>query len=124
MPFPNQFGMTIVMCGLEEYRTIDGRGSVRVGQQVLERSFAQAVRQAIVVDGACQEQGANHGGQRHERLFMRAGLTPVGRLTGDEIDHFLDVPGCNATHIRRLACGLRTQRGQGTSEFCVLDMRS
>jgi hypothetical protein len=48
---------------------------------------------------------------------MGAGLPPVGRLTGDKIDHFLDVPGGHPANFGGLARRLRAQRGQRSSQF-------
>ena len=50
-------------------------------------------------------------------------LPPVGRLPGDEVDHFLDAARGGAPHLRRLAWHLRAERGNRAARLHSLDVR-
>jgi hypothetical protein len=107
--------MMIIICTGERA----GRPAVvsSSGGEVLQCCLAQTVGQRRVIDRAGQQQGAHHRGHGHECPLMRAGLAPVGRLAGHEIDHFLDVAGGCAAHVRRLARRLGPQRRQGATQL-------
>ena len=101
-----------------------GPGGVSPGRsEMLQRRLAQRVGKPGVVDGARQHQCADHRRDGDEGVLVRAGLPPVGRLAGDEVDHLLDAARGGAPYLGRLARHLRAERGSRAAGLDAFDMR-
>ena len=112
--------MMIVIFKIERAQTRSKWLQCPVESEMLQRGLAQCVRKTWIVDCTSQHQGADHRRDGDECALVCAGLSPVGRLAGDEVDHLLDVARGDATHFGRLAWHLRAERGQGAADLNLL----
>src|SRR2546430_6646217 len=87
------------------------------GGKMLQHRLQQCVGKLGVVDGARQQQCADHRGHGNERVFVRARLPPVGRLASNDIDHLLDAARGRAPYFGALAWHLRTERRNRTAHL-------
>src|SRR4029079_19772503 len=90
------------------------------GHEVFERCLTQCAGETRVVDRACQHERTDHGGYGDKSVVVRAGLSPVRQLTGDEVDHLLDATRGSAAHFGCLAWHLRTERGGRAARFAAV----